>query len=256
MYCRNMLFSVYLLLCTVVNAQTTSLHYEIGTWNGFRDAAITYTFDDGYSNQFLKAIPIFDRFGYKLTLFTVTEWVSSDWWVSDWTDLQNAVSNGHEIGSHTVTHTNLADVNTMEQNNELKNSKDDIESNLSERRCLTVAYPFGVKGEDSITSKYYLAARGGRGGIETSTPESFMDINSIGCGNTEYSINTLDDFKATFENTAISNGWCVLAIHGIDDDGGYSPLSSTLLDGSLQYLDGLKSKYWITTFRDAVRYIK
>ncbi len=249
MNCRKMFLPI-ILLCTVVNARTIPSPYEVGTWNGFRDAAITYTFDDGYSNQFTKAIPMFDQFGYKLTLFTVTEWVS------DWTDLKKAASNGHEIASHTVTHSNLADINTTEQNNELRNSKETIESTITGPECLTVAYPYCIKSHDSITVKYYIAGRGGRGGIESSTPGSFMDINSIDCGNTEYSLNTLDDFNATFSNAAASKGWCVLVIHGIDDDGGYSPLSSTTLSGSLQYLDGLKSKYWITTFLDAARYIK
>src|SRR5512133_1219271 len=109
---------------------------------------------------------------------------------------------------------------------------------------MTMAYPFCIKSEDSITSKYYIAARGGDGKIESSTPASFMDIKSIGCGSGPYSLNSLDEFIETFESTDILNGWCILTLHGIDNDGGYSPLSSTILNSTLQYLNKYSNKYW------------
>ena len=90
-------------------SQTIVEPYEIGTWQGFRRAAISYTFDDGSSNQFAIAVPIFDEFNFNLTLFTVT---NANWsWPPDWTALQRSASQGHEIGSHTVTHTSLSGMN-------------------------------------------------------------------------------------------------------------------------------------------------
>jgi oligosaccharide reducing-end xylanase len=229
---------------------TPPSNYEIGTWNGFRSAAITYTFDDGSSNQYAKAIPIFDKYGYKLTLFTVTEWVS------DWSKLVNAAAKGHEVASHTVSHPNLHNLNFVEQTNELKNSRNIINNHISGQKCMTIAYPYCIKSEDSITSKYYIAARGGDGKIESSTPASFMDIKSIDCGSGRYELNTLDDFIETFESTDILNGWCILTLHGIDNDGGYSPLSSTILNSTLQYLNKYSNKYWVSTFSNTVQYIK
>ena len=35
----------------VGHAQTSASPYEVGTWQGFRTAAITFTFDDGSLNQ-------------------------------------------------------------------------------------------------------------------------------------------------------------------------------------------------------------
>ncbi len=53
-------------------AQTVDPPYEVGTWQGFRKVAISFTFDDGSPNQFTKVIPMFNEFNFKLTLFTVT----------------------------------------------------------------------------------------------------------------------------------------------------------------------------------------
>ncbi len=87
-------------------SQTLDFPYEVGTWHGFRQTAINYTFDDGTSNQFAKAIPMFNEFDFDLTLFTVTSWSPN------WTTLQSAASEGHEVVSHTVSHANFGDINT------------------------------------------------------------------------------------------------------------------------------------------------
>jgi hypothetical protein len=65
-----------------------------------------------------------------------------------------------------------------------------------------------------------------------------------------------DDFNARFASTASSKGWCVFLIHGIDGDGGYSPLSSIVLRASLQYLDTHRSTLWVSTFGNAAKYIR
>jgi hypothetical protein len=48
----------------------------------------------------------------------------------------------------------------------------------------------------------------------------------------------------------------VLLLHGIDNDGGYSPLSSQILRESVQYLDARRNAFWVETFGNVVRYIK
>ena len=87
-------------------SQSIESPYEVGTWQGFRSAAVTYTFDDNCPNQLLIAVPMFDEFDFKLTLFTVT---NPSWgWAANWNGLQNADSEGHEIASHTVTHNSFS----------------------------------------------------------------------------------------------------------------------------------------------------
>jgi peptidoglycan/xylan/chitin deacetylase (PgdA/CDA1 family) len=246
---RSILFvcAAIILLASEIHSQNVPAPYEVGTWSGFRAAAINYTFDDGCPNQFSIAIPLFDEYDFKLTLFTVTSWVSN------WSALQAAAANGHEVASHTVTHPNFGDITLEQQKTELKNSKDSIEKHIPDKKCITMAYPYCVPGVDSICRKYYIAARGCQNFIEPETPGTYFNISSIVGGNLGL-INTLTDFKNKFNYAADHNGWCVFLFHGIDNDGGYSPIPSTELRKSIEYLDPRRSKYWVTTFANASFY--
>lgn len=75
---KNLFYSVLLILNLEGCTQTVTSPYEVAVWYGFTEAAICYTFDDGCSNQFKIAIPLFDEYDFKLTLFTVTNWPSAD----------------------------------------------------------------------------------------------------------------------------------------------------------------------------------
>lgn len=244
-----LLFAAFFIAGNVGYAQTIAPSYEVGTWSGFRQAAISYTFDDGCSNQFAIAIPMFNEFDFKLTLFTVTGWSPN------WTNLRNAASAGHEVASHTVTHPYLNKITIEQQKTELKNSQDVINAHITGRKCITLAYPYCVPGDQALTAQYYIAARHCQGHIESSTPANFYQISSLICGNLG-SVKTTADFNQKFENTLTSKGWCVLLIHGIDNDGGYSPLPSTTMRASLEYLNARKDKFWVATFGNVVRYIR
>jgi oligosaccharide reducing-end xylanase len=231
-------------------SQNIAPPYQVGNWPGFRTAAVSYTFDDGCSNQFAIAIPMFNEFGYKLTLFTVTNWVSS------WTNLQNAANQGHEVASHTITHPHLGSMTIAQQTTELATSQSTINSHVTGQNCVTLAYPFCEPSNPlSLTATYYIGARHCQGFIEANTPGNYYQISSLICGSAG-AVNTAADFNSTFVSVASTKGWCVFLIHGIDSDGGYSPLPSTVLRSSLQYLDARRSTYWVSTFGNVVRYVR
>ncbi|MBN2589333.1 MAG: polysaccharide deacetylase family protein [Sedimentisphaerales bacterium] len=246
------IYSLAIALMTVSMgySKTIDSSYEVGTWPGFRKAAITYTFDDGNSNQFAIALPMFDEFGFKMTLFTVTGWVKENWPV-----LKDAAYNGHEVASHTISHPSLNSINIEKQETELKQSQEAIDANIPKSKCMTIAYPNCRPGDVTLCQKYYIAARHCQGQIEKSTPKDFMNISSIICGSMG-SLRNIDNFKEKFEQTASSNGWCVLLFHGIDNDGGYSPIPSAELKATLEYLKENKDTYWVETFLNTVKYIR
>jgi peptidoglycan/xylan/chitin deacetylase (PgdA/CDA1 family) len=223
--------------------------YQVGTWSGFRTSAITYTFDDGCANQFTKAIPIFNELEYKLTLFTISSWIK------DWSDLKNAALSGHEVANHTDTHPDFTGMSVDKQEAELKVCNDLVNLNVPNQQCLTMAYPYCVKGNDALHKKYFIAARGCQGFIENKTPGDMMNVSSIICGSLG-SVKLVKDFKGKADQVANQKGWLVYLIHGIDNDGGYSPLSSDTLKASLQYLKANDAKFWVNTFGNVARYVK
>ena len=243
------IFIVGLLFNRIYGAQTADTLSEVGTWQGFRSGAVSFTFDDNTPNQISVALPMFDQHGFKMTFFPVINWGPN------WTALRAAALNGHEIGSHTVSHANLSSLSNDQQAVELRNSQDAINSHVQGQKCLTMAYPSGALGNASICRQYYVAARGVSGVVVPKTPSDFMNISSIVCGN-QGSIQRTSDFTSKADVAASSNGWIVFLIHAIDNESGYSPTSSTQLKGALDYLSQNKGRFWVSTFSNIARYIK
>ena len=236
-------------MCCKSFSQDNHEAYQVATWQGFRQAAISYTFDDNCPNQLPVAIPLFNEFGFRTTMF-----VPSDW-IKDWSALQTAADQGHEIASHTVTHTNLGTLTAAQQLIEFKNSQESINAHIKGHSCTTIAYPYCVPGNDSLCASFYIAARHCQGYIEPKTPADFMKISSLTTGSVS-SIQTVGDFNNRVQKADSLKGWCVFLIHGIDNDGGYSPTQSTVLRAHLNYVKEQNNTYWVAPFGDVVRYIK
>jgi peptidoglycan/xylan/chitin deacetylase (PgdA/CDA1 family) len=247
------LFLASLIPVLILNAQSVTPPYEVGTWRDFRSAAVSFTFDDGCAHQFDIAVSMFNEFGFRLTLFTITN--AESYALPDWDTLQEAANQGHEIASHTITHTNMGGMSDSLQHVELRDSRDEIDLHISGQRCLTLAYPYCVASKKSITEQYYIAARICSGSIVQRNPSDFLNISSIICG-TEGSVNATKDYVNRGESAVRSKGWCVYLIHGIDDDGGWSPVISDTLRKALEYYHTNPHLYWVETFGNVVRYIK
>jgi oligosaccharide reducing-end xylanase len=223
--------------------------YNIGTWRGFRTAAVSYTFDDDCPNQYAEAVPMFHAAGLKITLFTVTSWLGS------WSQVQQAAAWGDEIASHTVTHPDLTTLSSTQLTTELANSQSTINSNVTNESCLTLAYPNCTVPSESATAQYYFAARVCSGQLVPSTPSDFLQISSYILGNTG-SYTTGASINALADNAYTAGKWCVYLTHAIDGDSGYSPLASSALQASVTYMTNNPNKFWVETFGNVVRYIK
>jgi hypothetical protein len=223
--------------------------YEVATWRQFKPAAVTYTLDDNTSNQLPVAIPLFDQYNFKITLFTVTNWGPN------WAGLRAASLNGHEVTSHTVTHPSLGTLTVAQQLVELQQSQATIRANVPTATCETIAYPNCIIGDIPTMQQYYLAGRICSGQIMPSTPPDFWNLSAIITGNTG-SVQTAADFNAKVQLAKTARGWCVFLTHGINNDGGYSPTQSTELAAHLAYVNTNSADYWVATFAEVVKYIK
>lgn len=152
------------LFASFAYSQQIPAGYEVATWLDFTEAAITYTFDDGTSGHTDVAVPMFNEYGYKLTLNTVTGEVS------DWDALRSAAADGHEVASHSVTHSNFNDLSDSEIRWELSQSQTTIEENIPGYKCETHAYPYCIAKDESICEEFYIAGRSCQGYIEKKYP--------------------------------------------------------------------------------------
>jgi len=201
---------------------------------------ISLTFDDGFRCQFKDAIPILNSYGIRATFFLIANhdpihdrWSGhiDNWWKIDWSDddiamLRRLAEDGHEIGSHSVTH-HPTKMSTQPEI-EARESKQLIESWLG-REVSSFCYPFYKSHgylADAVKKAGYKQARGGGVSPLYRPRNSYYTISEVG---------SLDLFNvdcrqiSTKENVTgwLRPGcWHVLTFHGIGGlEDGWEPIT-------------------------------
>ena len=242
------LLAAAIMTAATVAAQIPS-EYSIAPWHGFSQSAVTYSLDDLTSNQLPIAVPLFDKYGVKVSLNVVTTWVKPN----EWSLLKAVGKNGHEVTSHTVHHKNMSMLSPEEFEMECRESQRIIKQ-YTGSECVTLVYPYCASGHKDISSKYYISARCCSKHIEPHTPADMFDISSVGVG-LESDVNKAEEFNKWVDDGVSQKGWCTFLIHGIDDDGGYSPIESSELEKHLAYVTNNPDKFWVATFAQISKYI-
>jgi len=102
---------------------------------------IVITFDDGYEDNYLAAMPILGKVGMRGTFFIVTGKMGQPGYLS-WQQAKEMSARGMEIGSHTVNHYTLNEINLKELERELLASRLMLENNIPAAAPI-FANPFG-----------------------------------------------------------------------------------------------------------------
>lgn len=111
------------------------------------------TIDDGYNCTYHVAWPILQEFDYPFTVYPYTHYISVGGRSITWEQLAEMRDAGVDIGSHSVSHSNLASRGNRSEEEyrqwlteELRGSKEIIEEQLG-IEVTTFAYPYGVSNE-------------------------------------------------------------------------------------------------------------
>jgi peptidoglycan/xylan/chitin deacetylase (PgdA/CDA1 family) len=102
---------------------------------------IVLTFDDGYDDNYRVALPVLLRQGMRASFFVVTGKIGQPGYMT-WAQARQMREQGMEIGSHTVHHYTLNEINLKEMERELLASRLMLESNLPPAPAI-FANPFG-----------------------------------------------------------------------------------------------------------------
>ncbi|MBL6959259.1 MAG: polysaccharide deacetylase family protein [Rhodospirillales bacterium] len=129
------------------------------------------TFDDGFRNWATNAVPLLLDAGTTAAFFIVTGFIGTSLEADrdkllgfydqgdllmeflSWDDCRAMVEAGMTIGSHTMNHVHLADLDDDSAEAEMKGSKDAIEAELG-RPCDHFCCPFGREGIDFLRTSH------------------------------------------------------------------------------------------------------
>lgn len=125
----------------------------------FNRPLLSIEFDDGWKNAYQSGFPEVERFGYRATQYVITE---TPGWSGYMTvnEMKNLKSRGHDIGSHTISHPDLATLSNIEVDRQLRESKAFLDSNLSQNtRLFVTPYCSSNAYVKSAAQQYYSMLR-------------------------------------------------------------------------------------------------
>ncbi|MDW0198589.1 MAG: polysaccharide deacetylase family protein [Nitrososphaeraceae archaeon] len=127
------------------------------------DKAIIFIFSDGLKSQFTNAKPILDKYGFKGTFDVVCDNVGKKNGYMDWNEIKTLHDDGHEIGSHSMSHVRLTELSKASIEYEVGKSKKCLDDYGIDPKSFE--YPFSTGSDDKaivdIVAKHYdFATRG------------------------------------------------------------------------------------------------
>jgi peptidoglycan/xylan/chitin deacetylase (PgdA/CDA1 family) len=123
---------------------------------------VIISFDDGWEDQFVYALPLLQKYNYTATFFVVTNFVGSSGFLS-WSQLRTMLVDGMEVGSHSRSHPRLDRINNPDVlRDQIYTSKQILESRL--RAAVDeFAYPYGSYNATTASAVRWAGYKTARG---------------------------------------------------------------------------------------------
>lgn len=153
------------------------------------------TFDDGYADNYSKAFQIAKKYGFTGTVFMVSGWIGGEGYLTK-DQICEMSKAGWQIEAHTVSHPNLNELTAKQLENELRESKRQLEEILN-HPVNYLAYPFGTYTEqiiqESKAAGYLMGFTTDRGWAKEEEP---YQIQRVYC----YANMGVDELKRRMDN--------------------------------------------------------
>lgn len=144
---------------------------------------IALSFDDGYKDNYTNAFPLLKKYGAKATFAIIDNRIDGDVYMTE-ADIKEMQAAGMEIGSHTISHNPLAEIEPKYLEWEIGVSKYKLEQRFPGAKVTTLAYPNGSYNQEIIAAlkKYgYKQALTGHTGMNDTAfyKDHPMELNRV-----------------------------------------------------------------------------
>ncbi len=258
-FCLCLLFS-----CCPLPAQN---HQSTFSWPSGKHAAVSLSFDDARASQIDVGLPLFDRYGAKVTFYVNPPNMQSR--LAGW---KQAAAEAYEIGNHSQTHPCSANFPWSRKNGvedytldkmaaEMDKANSDTERLLGVKPS-TFAYPCGQKfmgrGERTLSyvplvAKRFLAGRGFRDEAANS-PEycDFAQLLAVDSDGLSF-----EEMKGAAIKARDEGAWLVFAGHEIGTASYQAQTTGAgALEQFLKYAQDPANGIWLDTVKAVATYVQ
>lgn len=186
------------------------------TPTGFTSGMVSITFDDGFASMYTNGLPLLKKYGFKSTEFIPTGLINTPGYMTP-TQLKALHNAGEEIGSHTVTHTDMLTETPTQWVTEFSKSKSQLQT-WTGASITDFAYPNGLYSgaTTSLAKKYYASTRGVEDGLNSKDDFNPYDVKVQNMFDTTTTAQVADWVK----QAKATNTWLVLVYHSVDSTTG------------------------------------
>jgi beta-glucosidase len=233
-------------------------------WPEGKKMALSLSFDDARLTQIDNGIPLFDKYGVKVTFY-----ISPDDMIKRLEAWKKVAKNGHEIGNHSVLHPcsgnfiwsrqeALEDYTLAGMYSELDSANRIIKDMLGVVPA-SFGYPCGQKfvGRGTMTKSYVplISAMFETGrGWRDEAPNDPVYCNMSQLTGMEFDGKSFEEIKKIIESPRNKGSWLILAGHEINNGGSATSLLSTI-DSLCKYAMDPSNGIWIDNVHNIAKYI-
>ena len=218
---------------------------RVARFKGDREAALSFTLDDGWEDNATLAAPLFDRYGMHVTFFLVPgripladrEKTAHDYGKISWDRWKQIAQAGHEIGNHTLHHQGLRKLDDAAVRAEIDGGRQLIAEKIG---VTPVSFAYPGNGRDDRLRKFVYAQHAVAREYES------------GYGGAKFTTEKANGMVAA---ALQQKRWMVAMLHAITN--GYAAFPNAgILEEHLKYVQTLKDRLWVDTFGNVGRYVK
>lgn len=215
----------------------------------FHEPIVSVTFDDGWKSIATEGASILAEHNIATTQYVITDNIGDPKYMT-FNQVLAMKNAGHEIGSHTVSHKALGEVNPKVAEQEMRDSKAAlVEANLIDPERTSLAYPYGSYNESTVqlAAPIYHSVRNVHASVvdgfdynDVNIEEHFDQMSMLGY--TVHDNTDMKDLRQALEYTVQNNGWLILSLHQVDEDGQYYSVTTQKLRAIIGLIKYYKAK--------------